>query len=645
MALQLADSSRSESFTRRWPIGAELMPGGGVHFRVWAPRRGRVDVALFDGQSETIAERIPLRRESDGYHWGVCSSAEAGALYGFYLDGEDRVYPDPMSRFQPRGPHGPSQVVDPSSFAWTDQNWRGIKLRGQVIYEMHIGTFTGEGTWRAAQDQLEELHSLGITVIEVMPVADFPGRFGWGYDGVNLFAPTRLYGAPDDFRAFVDRAHQLKMGVILDVVYNHIGPDGNYLPAFAEDYFTDRYETDWGRAINFDGDNSGPVREYYEANAAYWIDEFHLDGLRLDATQNIYDASDDHILAAVTRAVRNAAGGRSTIIVAENESQEMRLVHPLEKGGYGIDGVWNDDLHHSLTVILSGHNEAYYTDYLGKPQELISAAKYGFLYQGQWYTWQKQRRGTPTRGLSPETFITFIQNHDQVSNSGLALRCHQLTSPGRWRALTAYWLLMPGTPMFFQGQEFAANSPFHFFADHVPELAEKVREGRKEFMRQFRSVAIPEMQARLPDPADPETFRRCKLDLAEREKHAEAYALHRDLLRLRREDPAFGAHGPQHFDGAVLGEEALVLRFFGEDVAGADDRLLVLNYGRDLNYSPAPEPLLAPPAGKQWDILWSSEDPKYGGGGTSPLDSEENWRLPGQAAVVLRPIDPEQRPK
>jgi maltooligosyltrehalose trehalohydrolase len=619
---------------RRWPIGAEVTSGG-VSFRVWAPRAKQVEIAIVESGLKGASGRLPLAREEGGYFSGVCAECEVGSLYGFYLNDEERLYPDPMSRFQPQGSHGPSQVVDPSSFEWTDRHWPGRSIRGQVIYEMHVGTFTPEGTWRAAIKELEELAELGITVTEVMPVADFPGDFGWGYDGVNLFAPTRLYGKPDDFRAFVNRAHALGIGVILDVVYNHLGPDGNYMPAFAEDYFRSDLQTDWGSAINFGGKNSKPVREFYLTNAAYWIEEFHLDGLRLDATQDIHDNEDSHILAEITRAVREAAGRRGTIITAENEPQNVRLARPLDRGGYGIDGLWNDDFHHSTMVALSGHNEAYYTDYLGKPQEFISAAKRGYLYQGQRYEWQKKLRGTPTSGLPPEKFINFIQNHDQVANSARGWRCHKLSSPGRCRALTALMLLMPGTPLLFQGQEFQASSPFLFFADHRAELAEKVHKGRNEFMSQFPSVATPEAQAALPNPADLTTFLSCKLDLSERKKHAEAYRLHRDLLKLRRADPVFARQQTGGVDGAVLAEEAFVLRFFGEDERGFDDRLLIVNLGRDLQLTPAPEPLLAPPEGRTWQGLWSSEGCQYGGGGTATVAGDDGWRLPGQAAVVL----------
>src|SRR5262249_22797389 len=423
--------------------------------------------------------------------------------------------------------------------------------------------------------------------------------FGWGYDGVNLFAPSRLYGSPDDFRRFVDRAHAVGLGVILDVVYNHLGPDGNYLREFAQDYFTERYTTDWGAAINFGGENAGPVREYFIANAGYWIDEYHLDGLRLDATQNIYDLSDDHILAAVTRRARSCARGRSIIIVAENESQETILIRPPEQGGYGIDALWNDDFHHSAIVAMTGRKEAYYMDYLGKPQELISAVKYGYLYQGQWYRWQQKRRGTCDLSLAPTAYVIFIQNHDQIANSGRGERCHVLTSPGRYRAMTALTLLAPGTPILFQGQEYAASQPFLYFADHKDELAKRVFAGRNKELAQFRSLATHEAQVCLRDPADPQVFQQCQLDFAERERDAMVYQMHRDLLKLRREDNAFNTQRRGGVDGAVLAGEAFVLRFFGgsgvDDPNPLDDRLLLVNLGIDLVLNPAPEPLLAPP--------------------------------------------------
>jgi maltooligosyltrehalose trehalohydrolase len=619
---------------RRLPVGAEVLAGDGVHFRVWAPRRRRVEVVLEAGGPGAGTAAV-LEPEGGGYFSGRVASARAGSRYRYRLDGGES-FPDPASRFQPDGPHGPSEVIDPDASPWQDGAWRGIALPGQVIYELHLGTFSPEGTWAGAIPRLTDLVRTGVTVVEVMPVADFPGRFGWGYDGVDLFAPTRLYGRPDDMRRFVDAAHGLGLGVLLDVVYNHIGPDGNYLKQFSERYFSDKH-TEWGEALNFDGPDSGPVREFFSANGAYWIDEFHLDGLRLDATQCIRDDSAEHILATIGRAARGASRGRNIILVAENEAQHVRLVRPLEQGGYGLDGLWNDDFHHSAHVALTAHAEAYYRDYLGKPQEFVSAVKYGYLFQGQRYAWQKQQRGTPSFGLSPAAFVTYLENHDQVANSGRGLRLFQLSSPGRIRALTGLLLLGPGTPMLFQGQEFACTSPFLFFADHKPELAKLVRKGRREFLAQFPRLATPESQELLADPADEATFRRCKIDWSERERHAEVHALHVDLLRLRKEEP-FRGQRPCGVDGAVLNEHAFGVRFFG---AGGADRLLLVNLGRDLHLEVVPEPLLAPPEGKRWEVQWSSESPRYGGGSTLPVERDDGWHLPGEAAVVLRPAQQE----
>jgi maltooligosyltrehalose trehalohydrolase len=506
-----------------------------------------------------------------------------------------------------------------------------------VIYEFHVGTFTPEGTWKAAVGKLKHLADAGVTVLEMMPVNEFAGEFGWGYDGVHPFAPTRLYGCPDDLRRFVDSAHALGLAVILDVVYNHLGPDGNYFGQFSQYYFTSKHETDWGEAINFDGENSTPVREFFISNAAYWIAEYHFDGLRLDATQSIFDDSKDHVLAAISRACRLAAGKRSILLVAENEPQQVKLVRPQDQGGYGLDMLWNDDFHHSAMVALSGHNDAYYTDYHGRPQEFLSALKYGFLYQGQWYRWQAKRRGSPGYGVPPATFVTFTQNHDQIANSGRGLRARFLAAPNTYRAMAALTLLGPGTPMLFQGQEFGASSPFYFFADHNAELRKLVYQGRIEFMSQFRNTVAPGMEQCVPDPGDRRTFESCKLDWSEADKNEAILALYRDVLHLRRSDPVFRAQRRNGVDGAVLSDSAFVLRFFGDD---ADDRLLIVNFGVDLELNPAPEPLLAPPEDCDWTVLWSSENVTYGGCGTPPLETTANWWIPGRAAVVLKPASP-----
>ena len=636
-----------EPARRHYPIGVEIAPDGSIHARVWAPRRTAVAFVELstDGATTAITELDP---EGGGYFSGTVTTSRPETLYKFRLDDSVEV-PDPASRYQPRGPHGPSQLIDAGRYKWRDSGWRGPTLESAVIYELHVGTFTSEGTYRAASKHLAELADLGVSVIEMMPVAEFPGRFGWGYDGVCLFAPFHNYGHPDDLRAFIDDAHAHGIGVILDVVYNHLGPDGNYLREFSEHYF--KGTTEWGEALNFDGEDSGPVRELFASNAAYWTEEFHFDGLRLDATQQIFDTSRPHIVSVTARRVREAATDRSTIVIAENEPQRGDLVRNPKAGGYGLDALWNDDFHHAALVALTGRDEAYYSGYRGTAQEFVSVAKYGFLYQGQWYRWQNGRRGRPAFDLPAPRFVNFTQNHDQVANAAFGLRLHQLSSPAANRAITALLLLLPQTPLLFQGQEFLASSPFLYFADHTPDLAQLVRHGRAEFLGQFAHVATPEVTSRLPDPSNESTFTRCKLNWSERSGDANAWhvALVRDLIRLRRMDPTLrrqGVHDPENsdggvlarvIDGAVVSDSAFVLRYFGErrDL----DRLLVVNLGARLHAEPLAEPLVAPPTDTLWRPMWSSEDPVYGGAGTPPLDSDDGgWWLPAQSTVLMRPL-------
>ncbi len=614
---------------RRYAIGAELQPAGVATFRVWAPGKEQLHLVLLDQNAAESAE-VEMRAEANGY-FAACANCDAGALYGFRINRQPTLLPDPASRFQPYGPTGPSQIVDPRSFQWSDSEWQGAVRENQVLYEMHIGTFTAEGTYLSAAEQLSELALLGVTTLEVMPVADFPGRFGWGYDGVCPFAPTRLYGSPDDLRRFIDRAHGLGLGVILDVVYNHLGPVGQMLGAFSDRYQSRKHKTDWGGGLNFDGPESAEVREYFLTNAAYWIEEYHFDGLRFDATQDIHDESEDHILPALVRRARAAAEGRTLLLIAENEPQDGRLVRPAEKGGYGLDAIWNDDFHHAAHVALTGHCEAYYSGYRGTPQEFISAVKYGFLYQGQRFEWQKKNRGAAALDLPLAAFVNFIENHDQVANSIRGERSRGLANPGCYRALTALLLLAPGTPLLFQGQEFGSSRPFCFFADLGPSHSRQMREGRGQFLSQFPSLQPTASQETIPDPSDLTTFTRCKLDFSERTAHHGIYQLHRDLLRLRREDGTLRRRRHGGVDGAVLGQMAFVLRFFGE----GDDRLLIVNLGVDLRLEFAPEPLLAPPFNRSWQSLWSSEDPAYGGDGIPALDSNSAWTIRGHAATLL----------
>jgi len=624
--------TRKTTATRRLSVGAELQGDGGADVRVWAPACRTIDLIApsHDGQPERV---LPMTRESDG-HFGVFDpAARAGGRYWFRLDGAgDRLRPDPASRWQPDGPHGPSAYVDPRAFAWTDRAWAGLVRDGQVIYEMHVGTFTAEGTWRAAAEQLPELARLGITAVEMMPIADFPGRFGWGYDGVCLYAPMHEYGTPDDLRAFVDRAHANGLGVILDVVYNHLGPDGNYLADFAKEYFTDKYTNDWGCAINYEGPPQ--ARAHFVQNAGYWIDEYHFDGLRLDATQEVKDASAESVIASIVQSARAAAGPKSILVHAENEPQDTRLVRPPEQQGYGADALWNDDAHHAAAVALTGRREGYYNDYRGTVQELLSCARWGPLYQGQWYTWQKQRRGTPALDLLPHAFVSYLENHDQVANSAFGRRLHELSAPAQYRAMTAWLLLGPATPLLFQGQEFASSKRFMYFADHRGALGAAVRQGRTEFLSQFPSLTDDMVLSALADPTDPRTFAASKLDLDERTRHREAYALHVDLLAWRRRDPVLARAGCHRPEGAVIGVRALVLRYL--DPAHGD-RLVILNLDGDLHATPAPEPLLAPPRDGRWRVAWSSESPAYGGQGTPPIDLEAPVVIPGGCALLLVP--------
>jgi maltooligosyltrehalose trehalohydrolase len=620
---------RTAGIRRRLSVGAELQPEGGAHVRVWAPANKTVDVISGSGPDARV---VPMEREASGHFSAFDAGARAGQTYTFRLDGE-RVCPDPASRAQPDGPHGPSQYIDPDAFQWTDADWRGLQRDGHVIYELHTGTFTPKGTWAAAMEQLPELARIGITIVELMPVAEAAGAFGWGYDGVDLYAPAHIYGTPDDLRRFVDRAHGLGMGVILDVVYNHLGPDGNCLDEFSPEYFTDKYTNDWGRAINFEG--PPPAREYFVENAGYWVREFHMDGLRLDATQDMKDGSSEHVIASIVARARADAGSRSILIVAENEPQETRLVRPTEEGGFGVDALWNDDGHHAALAALTGRREAYYTDYQGSAQELISCMRWGYLYQGQRYSWQKKRRGTPALDLAPHTFVSYLENHDQVANSAFGRRLHQMTSPAEYRALTAWLLLGPQTPMLFQGQEFGSSRPFLYFADHAGKLGASVREGRREFLGQFPSIKDARVQRALPAPTAPETYAACKLDFSERERNAPAYALHCDLLALRRTDPVLARAGTLRPEGAVLGPGAFLLRYIDPSRA---DRLIVINLDCDLDFTPAREPLLAPPAGMRWTLAWSSEDPRYGGLGTPELDPDARWLIPGRCALFFTPV-------
>lgn len=617
---------------RTYPIGAEITKNG-AHFRLWAPLAKRITLVI---KNNSTPLKVVMTPEQHGYSSCVVPDLPPGTLYQFQLDNDEALYPDPASRYQPFGPHGPSQLETNANFNWSDAQWRGVENVNNVIYEMHIGTFTQEGTLHAAAAQLPELASLGITVIELMPVNEFDGKFGWGYDGVALYAPYHGYGTPDDLRYFIDRAHALGIGVILDVVYNHIGASGCYLPKFSSDYLSSRYQSEWGDVFNFDGKNCAPVREFIINNAIYWIKEFHFDGFRLDATQQIFDASEEHIIAALVSAARTATGNKKILVIGENEPQQRKLIQPVQEQGYGLDSLWNDDFHHSCKVAMTGRTGAYFTDYKGEAQEFVASVKYGFLFQGQWYKWQKQRRGSATLDFPPNNFVHYLQSHDQVANGGRGKRIHQLANPALMRALTGLLLLGPQTPMLFQGQEFGASAPFLYFADNNEDIVDIVAKGRNEFLHQFLPLATAAMQGYLSRPEAKATFTQCKLDFSERETNAELYQLHKELLQLRRSDPVLSGQNYHHIDGAALSPAVFALRFFAS--TPENDRLLIINMGRDFLLSPAPDPLLAPHENHDWTLYWSSEFPQYGGHGACDMSTEDDWLMPGLSAALLKPV-------
>jgi maltooligosyltrehalose trehalohydrolase len=496
---------------------------------VWAPSASSVALV-------TANERVEMRPGKRGW-WRVDLSPEQSrADYGFSLDGGPTL-PDPRSPFQPHGVHGLSRPVDHSAFEWRHARWRQAPLSSALIYELHIGAFTAAGTFDAAAERLDYLRDLGVTHVEVMPVAEFSGTRGWGYDGVDLYAPHHSYGGPDGMKRFVDAAHGHNLGVILDVVYNHLGPEGGYLGKFGP-YFTDRYRTLWGDAINLDDRDSEEVRQYFCDNALMWLRDYRVDGLRLDAIHAIFDASAIHFLEQIGIQVRDleAEVGRNLLVIAESDLNLPRIVTPREAGGYGLDAQWNDDFHHALHTILTGENHGYLDDF-GSIAQLAKALTRGFVYDGTFSKTRRRRHGAPVVGLSAHRFIAFLQNHDQVGNRALGERLGHLLTIDQMKLAAAVLMTAPFVPMLFQGEEWNASSPFQYFTDHQDkDLAESVRKGRKAEFAHFVANA-----SEVPDPQDQNTFERSKLDWNEPERgtHREILEWYRQLIRLRRCSPDF----------------------------------------------------------------------------------------------------------
>jgi len=519
------------------PFGAELTDDGRVRFRLWAPGARRVELSLDDGRG--VAQLVAMTRDDDGFYEVITDKARAGSLYRYRINGENEV-PDPASRLNPQDVHGPSQVVDPTDFDWTDHDWRSRPWHEAVVYELHVGTFSPKGTFAGVQARLDHLVELGVTVIELMPVADFPGKRGWGYDGVLLFAPQSAYGTPNDLKALVNAAHARGIAVMLDVVYNHFGPEGNYLGMYASQFFTERHHTPWGAAINFDGDNGRPVRDFYINNALYWLEEFHLDGLRFDAVHAIIDDSRKHIMTEIAETARRYAGGdRNIYLVLENGANQARFLGSPGRSNK-FDAQWDDDIHHCLHTILTGEKDGYYADYAEQPHaKLCRSLAEGFVYQGEHSAFEKKTRGEPSAHLPPTAFVIFMQNHDQIGNRALGERLgHIVRNNEALRAATAVMLLAPSPPMLFMGEEWNAPEPFPYFCDFEQELATKVREGRKQEFKHFERFRDPANPDSIPDPTIAATMQSACLDWKRTTAagHEEWLDLYRRLLMIRQRE-------------------------------------------------------------------------------------------------------------
>jgi maltooligosyltrehalose trehalohydrolase len=515
------------------PFGAEVLANGNVRFRLWAPAAKRVTLCLENGSGA-----YPLLPLETGWFERISPEATTGSLYRFQIDDKVEV-PDPASRFQPQDVHGPSEVVDPTAFQWRDNSWRGRPWEEAAIYELHVGAFTPEGTFRGVEQKLDYLRDLGVTAVELMPVADFPGRRNWGYDGVLPFAPDSAYGRPEDLKRLVQAAHAKGLMMFLDVVYNHFGPEGNYLHAYAPQFFTNRHHTPWGDAINFDGPGSRVVRDFFIHNALYWLGEYNFDGLRLDAVHAIVDESIPDILTELAQTVRERFGAERFIhLTVENGNNTARNLSRDQAGGVRLyDAQWNDDIHHCLHVLLTGETDGYYADYAPDPMRyLCRCLREGFAYQGDYSEYHGENRGEPSADLSPSAFISFLQNHDQIGNRAFGERIAQLADPRALKAVLEILLLAPPPPLIFMGEEFAAASPFLFFCDFHDNLAAAVTNGRRSEFARFARFNSPDVRESIPDPNADSSYLQSKLnwDNLRDKVHAEWLNLYCRLLAIRQ---------------------------------------------------------------------------------------------------------------
>ena len=602
-------------------VGARYQDSGACEFVVWAPLATTVDLEIVAPQHRTI----PMNVQERGYWHTAIDGLSPDTQYRFLLN-KEKSRPDPASRFQPEGVHGPSQVINHQSFQWEDESWKGIELPQMIMYEIHIGAFTPEGTFDAIIPRLNELRELGITAIELMPVAQFPGERNWGYDGVYPFSVQASYGGPASLKRLVNACHQKGLAVILDVVYNHVGPEGNYLNHFGP-YFTDRYKTPWGKAVNFDGAGSDEVRRYFIQNALYWFEHFHIDALRLDAVHAIYDTSARPFLQELAEEVEayRRATGKKHYLIAESDLNDTRLIRPRELGGFGLDAQWCDDLHHSLHTLLTGERTGYYVDF-GTMDHLIKSLRKGYAYSGQYSFYRKRRHGNSALDRPASQFVVNSQTHDQVGNRMRGDRSSTLVSFEALKLAASVVILSPYLPLLFMGEEYGEQAPFLYFVSHSDwDLIEAVRRGRKKEFESFRWQGEP------PDPQSPESFLASKLRWEDREKdtHKILREFYRHLLQLRKEHPVFAHAGKDHLDAVALeGNMVLAMRRW------RDDHQIAALFSFDTHDRSLPNPL---PAGK-WRKILDSSDVRWSGPGTltsTELTPDINVKLRKQSVLLL----------
>jgi maltooligosyltrehalose trehalohydrolase len=616
---------------KKWGLrfGASVRSGYSVEFRVWAPNLTSLAVRVMGGNEGEPSRTIPMRQSSDSEFVATVPQVGAGADYVYVLDGE-RERPDPVSRWQPGGVHAPSRVVDPASFRWSDQGWSGIPLRDFIIYELHTGTFTREGTFESMIPRLPYLRDLGITAIEIMPVAEVPGNRNWGYDGASLYAPQSSYGGPTGLKKLVDACHQHGLAVVLDVVYNHLGPEGNYLPEFAP-CFTDTHHTPWGKAINFDGPESDGVRRFIIDNALYWLTEYHVDALRLDAIHGIYDFGARHILDELSQAFQDQARRlqREAWLIAESDLEDVRIINPRAKGGYAFDAQWHDDFHHALYALLTGQREGFLMDF-GAVANLSKSVTEGFVFDWKYSHYRRRHYGSSSKDRPGEQFVGFIQNHDQVANTSRGKRLSSLVSSGQQKLAAVLTLSSPFLPLLFMGEEYGETAPFLYFTSfHDPGLAAAVTAGRKKELGSHYS------ESEFADPQAPGTFERCKLDCSKTEvsPHAEILRLYRDLISLRRRHLSL-ANCRKELTEIQFNEQRKWLLMKRSDPSGSG-ALLVFNFSSEAQSIPVLD------SDHSWRLALWTGDAIYGGGsGPRPVErpgSVSQLSLAGfEAAILIR---------